>query len=164
MNRNQKGFGVVEIIVLVVILALICVGGWYVWQANIPTSTTQQVTVNTNRALEIPEFGVKINDPDGRNLQMHAQKLCGAECDTEDSYFIKDDNEAYFTRCQYPAGITRAEEDTAQDATRTKKIGDNYFRVFAGTNYQAPCMNLEAGEETYQDELRQYIFANMVEL
>lgn len=31
---RQKGFGAVELIVVIVVLALVAVGGWYVWQAN----------------------------------------------------------------------------------------------------------------------------------
>jgi prepilin-type N-terminal cleavage/methylation domain-containing protein len=33
-STNQKGFGVVEVIIVLVVLALIAVGGWYVWRAQ----------------------------------------------------------------------------------------------------------------------------------
>lgn len=49
ISQNQKGFGVVEVIVIIVVLALIVVGGWYVWQAqNRPTG--QQPSANTPSA------------------------------------------------------------------------------------------------------------------
>lgn len=34
MNKNQKGFGVVELLIILVILGLIGAGGWYVYHKN----------------------------------------------------------------------------------------------------------------------------------
>ncbi|HVI69658.1 MAG TPA: hypothetical protein VM581_04325 [Magnetospirillaceae bacterium] len=159
MNRNQKGFGVVEIIIILVVLAAVGVGAWYVWQANNKKTDNLQVT---NKPLEIPEFGIKINDPDGRNLQMHAQKICAAECDTENSYFIRDNNNAYFGRCEYPVIISKIEERFAQDVT-SKKIDNTYFHV-SYAHFQSQCMNLEAGDEEYEAAIKQYVLDNMVKL
>jgi hypothetical protein len=80
MNRtkNQRGFGAVEIIILVVILAIIGVGGWYVWQSqnnsnpsvNNPNSQTE-TTKNTQTfsderlpfAFEYPkEWVIKVDE------------------------------------------------------------------------------------------------------
>jgi cytoskeletal protein RodZ len=34
MNKNQKGFGVIELLIILVILGLIGAGGWYVYHKN----------------------------------------------------------------------------------------------------------------------------------
>lgn len=33
-NKNELGFGLVEVIIALVVLALISVGGWFIWQQN----------------------------------------------------------------------------------------------------------------------------------
>lgn len=38
--KNQRGFGLVEVIILIVIVGLIGFGGWYVWQANNSSNKT----------------------------------------------------------------------------------------------------------------------------
>jgi hypothetical protein len=51
--KNEKGFGLVEIIIIIVILGVIGFGGWYVWQANNPPqpqSKTQTETPAQNQA------------------------------------------------------------------------------------------------------------------
>ena len=48
MKTNQKGFSVVEILVVILVVVLIGGIGWYVWQAKQnPSVTTTQTTTNT---------------------------------------------------------------------------------------------------------------------
>lgn len=51
-NTNQRGFGAVEIIIIVVVLALIGVGGWYVWQTQ--TKPPQNQTQDTPNGQTTP--------------------------------------------------------------------------------------------------------------
>lgn len=43
-HRGQRGFGIVELIIIVAVLTLLGVGGWYVWQAVNPNSDNSQET------------------------------------------------------------------------------------------------------------------------
>jgi Tfp pilus assembly protein PilV len=57
MDKNQKGFSVVEILIIVVVLGLIGFGGWYVWNRNSTkksegTKTTQQAEAPASEAEE----------------------------------------------------------------------------------------------------------------
>lgn len=48
-QRDQAGFGIVEVVIILVVLALIGVGGWYVWKVNqkSPVSNDNSSTGNT---------------------------------------------------------------------------------------------------------------------
>lgn len=181
MKATQKGFSVVEVLIVIVIVGLLGVVGWLVYdkQSNNKDSDSSSQTNTTSnsekssKALEISALGIKVNDPDGRNLQVHSEKICAAECDTEDSYFIRDNNDAYFDRCEYPAGISKLNESGIKDITdrpdssiakHTKKVGNDYFYVFPGSHSQAPCDALQDGDEQYEDSIRQYILDNIVKI
>lgn len=91
---------------------------------------------------------------------MHAEKVCAAACDTEDSYFIRDDNTAYFDKCNYPSGVIKLDANALKGREKyTKQIGDTYFYVTAGSNIQSPCG--DENDAAYVNSLRQYITANM---
>lgn len=184
---NQKGFSVVEILIVIVVVGLLGAVGWLVYDrqsknndssnksqtsSTAPTDTTTK-SETSGKALEIAALGIKVNDPDGRNLQVHTEKICAAECDTEDSYFIRDNNDAYFSRCEYPAGISILDASNIKDMTdipdsdtakHTKKIGNDYFYVFPGSHFQSPCDKLQDGDEQYEDGVRQYIVDNIVKI
>ncbi len=177
MKTNQKGFSAVEVILVLVIVGLVAGFGWYVWQSKnkddsktANTTSNESSTSESGKSLAITALGIKVNDPEGRDLQMHAEKICAAECDTEDSYFIRDDNDGYFERCEYPAVVSKVSEDSVHYITEDanyatehhiKKIGDSYYQVALG-HFQAPCDNLQDGDEDYEDGIRQYILDNMV--
>lgn len=181
---NQKGSAVV---VLLIVTLLVATGGvgYFVFTRQqdsnkkatdaVNNSSLNQSSGKSTKALEISALGVRINDPDGRNLQVHAQKDCEVDCDTSTklAYSIRDNNDTYFARCEYPAGVT---ESTAEDFARSqeipgsyqaknnKKIGAKYYYIFPGTHYQSPCDKLQEGDEEYEDEIRQYIVDNLVAL
>lgn len=49
-SQNQSGFGIVEITVIIVIIALLGVGGWYVWHAQ--QSADKQQPANTSSSQQ----------------------------------------------------------------------------------------------------------------
>ena len=184
-RTNQEGFSIVEILVALVAIGLIGSIGWYAWQSKnknsgdsqianiISTETMSKAQTNSKAPLEISALGIKVNDPEGRNLQAHADKICAAECDTANSYFIRDKNDTYFNRCEYPVGISKLSEGGVNDiaerpdsyiAKNTKKIGNGYYYVFRGSHFQAPCDKLQNGDEQYEDEIQQYILDNLEKL
>ncbi len=166
MKRHQKGFGVVEIIIIVVVLVLIGLGIWYVWQANNKGTPTQQSssTSSTGKALEIPEFGVKVNNPENRSFQTTARKICGAECDPDNTYMVRDENQEYYDRCGYAASISKAHLGSQQPGEYDKLIDGQWYYIGPGDHWQAPCDNEQSGDEAYQTALRQYLLDNLVKL
>lgn len=66
MNKNQKGFGVVEGLLILVIMGLIGFIGWYVWQSknsvsstynNVAKTTNTVTTTGGNILVEIKDSG-----------------------------------------------------------------------------------------------------------
>ncbi|HET9411772.1 MAG TPA: hypothetical protein VFO38_02920 [Candidatus Saccharimonadales bacterium] len=67
-KRKQKGFGAVELIIFIVVMALLIIGGWYIWQAQTTkneTTNNPQDTTNSKSIYKIPEFGVEFDIKDG---------------------------------------------------------------------------------------------------
>jgi type II secretory pathway pseudopilin PulG len=75
MQKNQqRGFGVVEIVIVLALVALLGVGGWYVWQQrngsqmSNPQNGSAQTdgNQNTNHSVsKIPELGVEFDVKNG---------------------------------------------------------------------------------------------------
>lgn len=180
--NNQGSALLVVFVVLVIILA--GVTGYLVYRrsgsSNQTATNNADITVtedssheqpmeSNGQSIEIAAINIKVNDPEKRGLMLHTQKICAADCDDEDSYFIHDSNTEYFGRCQYPAGIDEVgaevlEEPESYVAKHTKKIGDRYYYVTPGSNFQSPCGSKQDGDDTYEDNIRQYILDNMVAL
>jgi Tfp pilus assembly protein PilE len=51
MQKQQSGFGVVEVILIVVVLALVGVGGWYVWNASQKSNNNSASTNSGNNQV-----------------------------------------------------------------------------------------------------------------
>lgn len=181
---NTKGFGVVEGLLIVLIIIVLGGVGYYVFNSQKKQNESQNSSqvveqkpadspqINSN-SLEITALKIKVNDPDKRGLALHTEKVCAAECATEDSYFIKDNNTGYFDRCDYPAGVNKLTESDIKDITsnpdsymakNSKKVGDSYYNVFPGSHVQSPCSALKDGDEKYEEEIRQYILSNIVQI
>ncbi len=76
MNKNQRGFGVIPIIIIVAVLGIIGFAGWYIWQLknNNPASKTEQTSQSNlsqqkkqtevaNSILILERNGIKISAP-----------------------------------------------------------------------------------------------------
>ena len=44
MKQNQQGFLIVEVLLLILVIAVLGLGGWYVWHSNHKSSTPTQAT------------------------------------------------------------------------------------------------------------------------
>jgi len=58
MKKNQKGFGIVELLLILLVAGLVVGAGWYMWgrknkEAN---SSTAQSTKNTDKTTQQPKF------------------------------------------------------------------------------------------------------------
>src|SRR6266536_4441366 len=69
----QKGFGIVEVIIVLAVLAVIGAGGWYVWQTNLsknqgtnnpPASSDVDQSSNNQNVFKIPELGAEFTAKD----------------------------------------------------------------------------------------------------
>ncbi len=76
MSKYQKGFGAVEAIIIVIVVAIIGFGAWFVWDKNQKDDAKQETTTTTQNnaeankeeekpTLTITEWGVKftLSDP-----------------------------------------------------------------------------------------------------
>lgn len=154
MKKNQKGFSVVEILIIIVVVGLIGTVGWLVYdrqktktpdsQPDTQTSIEQKGTADTQPTqkadpnegyLVVKEWGLRFKTPTGL---------------TDVRYTIHDDTVAFFAKptgssVQYRADYDKYEEGRSQYATGNlyrsrestkdklglvvegKKIGDYYY-------------------------------------
>ena len=175
LKNNQSGAAHIVAILLVILIVAVGFVGWKVWDnqnqdiqpinnaSATNSNNTDSMGDSTTTAIEIKALGIKVNDPENRKLQLHAEKICAAECATKDSYFIRDNNSDYFSRCNYAAGISEIDLKTREDRTDianlSKKIGDTYYWVNLGSNFQSPCG--DATDDAFVTSIRQYILDNM---
>lgn len=178
IKSDQSGVAHIGIILLIVaVIGAVGFVGWRVWdnqkqdkeasQSSTTSTTNNSVNVQdkSSTGIEIAALGIKVNDPEGRKLQLHTEKICAAECSDEDSYFIRDNNSSYFERCDYPTGVIEleqsyvAENPNASLVKHSRKIGNDYIATTLGSNFQSPCG--DANDESYVTELRQYVLDNI---
>lgn len=101
-TKQQQGFSVIEVLLVIFVVALIAIIGWLVWDKNKnPTSTQSNST--SNKSLEIPELGVKIADPENRGLAIfYDDKTEKANCAANKNYYANNvcDNYLMSTHCE----------------------------------------------------------------
>lgn len=75
MKAQQKGFSAVEATVVILIVAILCAGGWFVWQSQQKKDTGSQTTSPTNtsdedsnRTYENKDYGFSFSYPDNWKL------------------------------------------------------------------------------------------------
>jgi hypothetical protein len=82
MKKREAGFGVVEIVIVLVAVGLIGGGGWYVWQSK--QSKSQSVTTNqANSQTQQPE-SKSTNDCDASYKSVSNEKIGISFCYPED--------------------------------------------------------------------------------
>lgn len=59
MRKNQKGFGLIEMLASLVVIALVAFGSWYVWQHNKSKPTSTKTTVQNG---EVKLYGKIASD------------------------------------------------------------------------------------------------------
>lgn len=175
MKKNQKGFTLVEGLLVVIVIAVVAGVGFYVYSANKNNNKKDDTAVvgskenNTDdnekkqpgKPVEITALGVKINDPEGRGLDLKIVNTTNAvDGGPWTRYLIKDSNEDYHTRCGYPASVSEDEDANAGSL----KVGSRRYWVGHGTNFQAQCDSQTEADTKYEDNLIEYIKANLAEL
>src|SRR5262249_55760552 len=96
-------------------------------------------------------------------------QLCDAGCSA--AYLIRDNNDAYFAKCQYPADVEKRTDLTDADVAApsfniqyAKKIGGQWYFVGRADHFQSPCEldpNSQNPNQAYEDGIRLYIANNL---
>ena len=152
MKNNQKGFGTVELIIVLVVVGLLGFAGWYVWQKNNKsddsqnnqattqndqeqtapqeTPTPEEAPANNDGFLVLEAWGVKLPLRDYDKVQIEIKNQDG-RLDHASDY------EAY-AEPSFKAGVMQDKTCTAglnlyrsksnfPDFQVKKKIGDYYY-------------------------------------
>lgn len=102
---RQDGFGAVEILLVIVLIALVAGVGWYVWQTNQKKAVTTQTTTTTQQTTAQPagtavdEEHYSITLPEGWNKVEATQSSAQAKL-----YTYQDKNGNYFKVAVDPVG------------------------------------------------------------
>ncbi len=178
--KNQKGFAGLEVLIIIVVVAALAGVGYYVVSnkdkdkssdfssSESTTSGETSPNVASSNALEISEFGVKINDPDNRSIEVKSDLTGDVEGNEFTQYLVRDKNSEYFGRCDYAASIKVVKPEYVEDDLKSpdvarymKKVGSKYYSVGWGSHSQEKCMSETEQDQAYQESLRLYIVANL---
>lgn len=138
-------------------------------QTNTNTSSNESTNSTAGTPLVIEALGLKINDPDNRQLVLVEKEVDPLGEGTPESVYLVTDKFTAETMvdCDYPAGIssitTTEYNDYKADGLTVLSISNKYYLV-GGTNMAGGgCIDTEAAMQ-YSDELKQYIADNAVAL
>jgi hypothetical protein len=159
MNKNEKGFSLVEGLLVVLIVTVIGFAGWYVLNANKNVSTVKSDkqdtattsedkdtnTTSQSKFFEIKELGVKFEQGDdleglyyhlgndGKTAYFSLEELKSTDCAA--------DKTAQVALNRYTEQDFEQDGPTAALKQNAKKIGDYYYFSMGG---QAACSEDEA--------------------
>jgi len=170
-KNTSSGFALVAGLLIVIIVAVLGFGGWYVYNQQKDNKNTKdsseqslngtQKTSTEDLSLEIPELGLKINDPDSRKLSIEKvdiQSPYDSGVATVSVVTPADYREEYRNICKHPSYIDETTADnTAKNVT---KIGNRYY-IIGGTILG--CGGTEEMNQ-YLTELQTYIIKNITTL
>lgn len=142
MNRikNQRGFGTVEIIILVVILAIIGFGGWYIWQTQ---NNSSQSTGGTNSQPKTPKNKEAFSDsrlpfifeyPNGWVIKIDDKVQEGQPLPDKYSIFLNTKDRAY---AEMPIGGTEVSVGAEVNISVSKTALSSPQGVFTGLRASA---------------------------
>lgn len=128
MKNNQKGFGAVEALVIIVIVGLVGFGGWYMWHSNqkedgtkiIQQSQSKQESKPKDKYLTIKEWGIRLKLNKDAEGSYYILREDGQYVDVFNSNFdklknkngIECKNEILFVVARYSENDPRLEDPT----------------------------------------------------
>ena len=166
LHRQFHGLKLVPGIVLAVI-ALAIVSLSY----GIYLQLTQPTAADGPLPLTIIEASLTVQDPAGRNLDYKAEEI-STPAGPSKRYLVRDANESYFNRCEYPVAIWPVDAIAAEAVmsgndealqAQYKNVGDNWYRVWLGTYWQSECAGVTDEDDAYIAELQKYITQNLAQ-
>lgn len=156
MNKNQKGFSVVEILVVLVIVGLICGVGWYVWQSKSKKSsdTNNSQTTQTSKGSSGDEKTKSEASESAWRKELDSVKLSDYGLTKEGEAYIdycEEHNESGTLNAQYVKGCHQhlllylsSSDDVATAQTQLTKIFQQPNRFIATNPKQGACVSGEA--------------------
>lgn len=152
MNKNEKGFGAPTIMLVILIVGVLCLAGWYVYQANNKkdTTSTQQPAATTEKTsqpsaqtpantgfYEIKDWNIKIALQDSDKVQFEVKNQSGTVfgSDPYESYADPSFKPAFLKDPSCDPGIalyrSKAKFASVSDDNQ-KKVGDYYYVITGG--------------------------------
>lgn len=119
--------------------------------------------------LTIIESSLVVNDPAGRGLDYVAETVATPTGQVQ-RYLVRDSNESYFSRCNYPVAIWPIDTSAANNAMRGndehikqqyKQVNNQWYRIWLGTYWQSNCAGAIDEDDSYIVELQKYIQQNL---
>ncbi len=155
LRNNQKGFGVVEGIVIIVVIILLAFIGWFAWNKRGSTadSTSNQASSQASNSetsktkdadadeayLNITEWGMKIKTDQAKNVTYIIEKAeIASPHNEEDMYdevvrFTIDPTLLTDTSCGVGVSLFRYKSTPSSSSLEAaQKIGDRYYEFFGG--------------------------------
>lgn len=130
---------------------------------------TKPASVDGPLPLKIIEDSLVVTDPAGRELNYQAETI-STQARPSQRFLVRDANESYFTRCEYPVAIWPVDTSTAEavingtdEAVKAqyKQIGERWYRVWLGTYWQSDCAGATDEDDAYVADLQNYILKNL---
>lgn len=112
---------------------------------------------------------LSVQDPAMRGLSYEVEPI-NLPSGVSKRYLIRDNNESYFNRCEYPVAIWPVDKAIAEavmsgsDAAlkeQHKQIQDQWYRVWLGTYWQNECAGATDEDDKYIEDLQKYVLENM---
>ncbi len=125
MKRSQKGFALLEGLLIIVVLAAVGFGGWWVWHrhhtvanANVTTSTAPTIP-----SISIKEWGIRLTFADA-NMVMYDTPVCGSPNCSTDLKFI--DSVTSVDSCKPILEVVQ-ENDGSKNPSPNKQINKSSY-------------------------------------
>jgi prepilin-type N-terminal cleavage/methylation domain-containing protein len=156
MNKNQKGFSVVEILVVLVIIGLIGGVGWYVWQSKSKKAVTpnNSETAQTSKAQSGDEKTKSEASENQWRKELDSIKFSDFGFNKEGEAYVdycEEHNESGTLNAQYVKGCHQhlmvylsSSDDVATAQTQLVKIFQQPNRFIATNPKQGACVSGEA--------------------
>jgi len=156
MKNNQKGFGVIEVVISILVVGLLVFGGWYVWQANntpavLQTAAQGTPSDNTNnngdgetKYLSVQEWGIKFAlTTDTADAYYDAKTSSSLQSYSLRSHSLdavpncKDESQSIATIFRVPKDEMNqdGQPDKMYRETQEGKVIGNYFYFISGAQY-----------------------------
>ncbi len=193
MKLDQKGFGAIEGLLILIVVLIVGFGGYYVLTQNSDDEQKETSTNETSQSdendtastsgdrVEIEALGVAIDDPEGIGLTVTEKEIIVPGFDGPDTtsilYGITTDDDVFMGDCGFSVSISELDDDQVVSnlenpesfvAKNTVEVGDGHFYLGLGDNFQASCYGPETDkyelQQAYEDSVRAYVRANIEEI
>jgi len=167
MKKNEKGFGTVGVLIVVVAVALLAFVGWIVWQSSHKNKSTN-ITVQAKSHIVISQWAVDVMLRDADKLEyvyFPAQNgsLYGSSYDSSITFLLKSD-QIISAKCGRLVGVLLRSiaEPKVQDVNGQPSVGS--VKKLGNYYYFEPGASSSCGIDAEYDALIARVKQDMVEI